>query len=272
VSDRLYCHVGDLVEDLSFGNPLGDISFLGRIRSASDWLEGKNGLRGYFIPVTETKRFDGPKDRRILFVPPVLAVTGIVDDTTTLATSDYLLYPRDRHWLNGPYSRIEIDPDAASLTAWTYERDVIVVAGRWGKYEETAATGATLGADLTAGATTVTVSDATVIFPGMTLSIDTEQTLVTGVSDFAGRVFTLKRGTNGTTAAAHTSGATINQYLPPGDVRYLCRQIAVLMHKKAKSGYAGKTGAPDTGEVFYHKEFPRDVVDEVRKNYAIASL
>jgi hypothetical protein len=55
------------------------------------------------------------------------------------------------------------------------------------------------------------------------------------------RTYTIDRGINGTTAVAHTSKA-LSQYIPPRLVNYFCKQIAALMYKKAKSGFAGKTG------------------------------
>src|SRR5574341_497051 len=141
MSDRLYAHVGEVIADLGLTLPVGDETLLNRVRAASDWIDSQLGR---FIPVTETRRFDGPANRKTLFVDPLLAVTSIIDDTTTLAASDYLLYPRSRHWENGPYTRIEIDPDAANLTAWTHEKDIIVIAGRWGRYELSAGIGATV--------------------------------------------------------------------------------------------------------------------------------
>ena len=80
------------------------------------------------------------------------------------------------------------------------------------------------------------------------------------------RTYTVKRGVNGTTAAAHSDKA-LKQYLPPWDVRYLCKQTAALMLKKAEGGYAGKTGNADLGEVYYHNEFPKAVYQEIEKNY-----
>ncbi len=272
MTDQLFCHTGDIAKGLNLTDPISTDLFR-YVEEASAWLTGTNGLNGRFIPFTETRRFDGPRDRRHLFIDPLLSVTTLIDDTTTLSSTDYLLYPRNRKWTNGPYTEIQIDPDASGVTAWTRERDIIAITGLWGKYNESVDTGVTLGANIAATTTaTMTVSDASLIFPGMVLLIGTEQIIVDGVSDVTGAVFTIRRGVNGTTAATHTSADTINRYKPPGDVIYLCRQIAVLMHKKEEGGFAGKSGSDDLGEVFYHREFPKDVVKAVKLNYRIVSL
>lgn len=84
------------------------------------------------------------------------------------------------------------------------------------------------------------------------------------------RTFAVTRGVNGTTAAAHSNKA-LSRYTPPDDVNWLCRQIAGLMHMKAKSNFAGKTGSAETGETFYFNEFPSQL-KEIARNYRIVLL
>jgi hypothetical protein len=336
MSDRLYCTVNEILGDLQINGVKDEAGLMQKIRAASDVID----RRGWFIPQTETRRFDGPNHRRSLLVDPLLAVTSITDDATALASTDYLLYPRNRHWPGGPYTRIEIDPDASSLTAWTREQDIVAIAGRWGLYEETLSTGATVSSQ-TDSSTSLVVNTGAPISPGAVLLIDSEQELVaaTGaatdstadtseavdlteqeidvtngallnigeviridtekmrVTDIASntlvvqrgyagstiathasgagvevyRTFTVKRAVNGTTAAAHTNAA-IGRYVPPYSIGYLCIQIAALMHKKAQSGYAGKVGSIDTGEVFYLAEFPDDPLKKIMKGYSLTSL
>ena len=342
MGDLLYANLAELIYDLELPGLAAtkETRTLERIRAASEWLTKKAGR---FIPATETRRYDGPGGK-VLFVDPLLAVTSIVDDTTTLLTTDYLLYPRSRHWDNGPYTRIEIDPDASSIAAWTHERDIVAITGRWGKYEESVATGATVAnaTKLAAGGTALLVSDGSKVSPGMTLLIGTEQLLVeqtgartnatsllngamTDTQDTATvdngaefnvgevlrigqedlhveaidthvlsvtrkwnetesaahandaaiqvyRTYTVKRGVNGTTDADHTNGVAISRYLPPWDVNWLARQIAGLMHKKAKSGFAGKSGNAELGEIFYHDEFPKKQVADVVRTYQLTGI
>lgn len=74
------------------------------------------------------------------------------------------------------------------------------------------------------------------------------------------REYTVERGINGTSAAAHpVSGEgtlALFQYVVPGDVNWICRQVAGLMLKKAQSSFAGRAGGDTMGEVFYYNEIP----------------
>lgn len=267
--DRLYACVAEVMSDIGDETkPHSDLLYR-CIRSASSWIDRR---AGWFIPVTETRRFDGEGGIR-LRVDPLLAVTSIVDDTTTLAASDYLLYPRNRHWENGPYTSIEIDPDS-SHGFWSSERDVVVIAGRWGKYEEAASLGVTVAntTEITASGTTLKVSNGGAVSAGMVLKIESEQLLVTGLADIGAAEYTVKRGVNGTTAAAHANAVAISRYLPPEDVGYLCRQMAAVMREKARSKFAGKVGNADLGETFYFQEFPKDPIKEIVRNYRITRL
>jgi hypothetical protein len=329
--DRLYCSVSELCDDLDLPGVKRESQVLGFIRSASEWID--NNL-GQFLPSTETKRFDG-NGRRELWIDPILTLTEIVVDETTLASTDYLLYPRQRCWGNGPYDRLHVDPDAVNLSSFTRELDVIKITGSWGLYDVTQPTGATV-ASQTDTATSLVVSNAGAISPGCLLLIGSEQELVTatgaasdstadtsegldvseeeidvtngalffagelirvdfeqmrivdistntllvargynatkrtthltGASVYVYRTFTVTRAANGTTAAAHTTAA-ITRYVPPADVNYLARQITALMLRKSQTGYAGRTGNTELGQVFYHDEFPRDAIAKIKQAY-----
>lgn len=330
--DRLYCSIDEVV---GWGVK-SENELLGFVRSASEFIERKIGA---FIPETESRRFDGFGGVD-LWVGELLAVTSILDDADTLQASDYLLYPRQRLWDNGPYDRITLDPDATTIGAWSLEEDIIVVTGRWGLYEQSEATGATVQDDpLSDSATSLLANNGSKIRPGKVLLVDAEQLLVTAtaaatastatlngaldanseevavsdgsqlnigeiakvefekmlVLDISGntllvdrgwdntkrtthadttavnvhRTFTVKRAINGTTANSHAQGTDIYQYLPPYDVNYLCKQTASLMSRKEDTGYAGKTGSIDLGEVFYHVDFPEDLLKKIKSFYFV---
>lgn len=331
--DRLYCTLNDVIDDLEQAGVKAwkESAVVDKIHAASDWISQN---LGDFIPVTASKALDGPGGID-LTVPPLLAITSITHDGDTLTAADYILYPINRWWENGPYTRLRVDPDAANLSHWTYEEEVIAIAGRWGLYEESRATGATV-ATQDSSSTSLVANSGAALSPGMALLIDSEQELIeaTGaasdstantaeavdaseeeidVSDgtlvyigevirvnfeqmkirdiktntllvergwngtkrtthdtaadvYVYRTFTVKRGANGTTAATHSTD-TIYRYVMPYDVNYLCRQMASLMLKKAQSGYAGKVGSVELGEVFYYQEFPKDVLERVKRVY-----
>lgn len=265
--NRLYCTVDDVSDDMRLKSTSSErVPALDFIRSASDWIDRRLGK---FIPETATYWFDGSgalhlhldRDRA------VISITTLTDDGTTIANTNYILYgdgPRKPMWENGPYRRLTVDPDASSLNVWTAEEDVISILGSFGLYSETVDTGVVVGAgDQTDSATTLLGGSGNIPV-GSVLLIGSEQELVTAKT---GATYTVVRGINGTTSAAHSADAAISRYIAPWDVRYLCQQMAVLMKRKADTGYAGKTASPDLGEVFYHQEFPREVYKEIRKNY-----
>lgn len=85
------------------------------------------------------------------------------------------------------------------------------------------------------------------------------------------RSFGVTRGANGTQAAAH-AGSPIRQQVAPDDIRWLCRQMAGLMIKKAQSHFAGRVGNAETGETFYLNEFPSGVIEKIEANYYLPYL
>jgi hypothetical protein len=337
MSDQVYCSFNDVLNDLEQLGFSDESGALDKLRAASGFIERRIGS---FIPITKTINLDG--DGLVhLFVPPLLSITSITNDGTTLVAADYILYPRDKHWEDGPYTRISVDPDASNLSAWKRERDAIAIVGSWGKYSKTQPTGATVRdtTEQDASQTTLLVEDGSLISPGDTLLIESEQELVTGFSGtgtdsgknlnanadtnddvltletghglLAGeiirinneqmqvvrpegttsvivrrgwngttraahtsaddvwvyRTFVVERGVNGTTGATHAQTTAIARYRAPGLVKYLAVQIAVLMIKKAQTGFAGKVANIEVGEIFYHDEFPDSVWKEVKTTY-----
>jgi hypothetical protein len=331
---QIYCTVNDLLNDPE--PPAGGVELLyQQIQAASQTILQEIGG---FIPITETCLFNG-KGRDNLLIPPMLALISLVNDDDTIADTDYILQPDNRHWPNGPYSSIEVDPEATELSVFFDEKASVAVTGRWGLYEETADTGAELAAQQTDSAVSLQVNDGSKLSPGAVLSIGSEQELisgydtpVTGITTLNGtidavqetiiltsgaaatigeiirigveqmrildisantlyvqrhwnktlgaahtsaaavdvyRKFVVARAVNGTTVAAHGSGAAISRYLVPADVLFLCKEIATLMLHKAETGYAGKSGNADLGTVYYNDAFPRYDLERIRDHYRI---
>ena len=188
--DRLYCTVADLAR---IGGNEADL--VGYIRAASSFIDQELGS---FIPFAETKRFDGNGEERMELTTPLLDVTGsILNYTTTLTTADWLTYPRDRMWENGPYTDIEFASSSPNGAVWFNLKDAVVIPGLWGKFKKSAALGVVLAvqqADATG--TTLQVADGSTISPGMVLPIEAEQELVTA--------------TGAPTAGVTTLGAALN--------------------------------------------------------------
>lgn len=128
-------------------------------------------------------------------------------------------------------------------------------------------TGLNLAGNLTAQNNNVSVTlSATGIAVGETILIESERMLVTDVAGtvatvkrawdgtvlaahtgtldvYAPRTLTVIRGAQGTTAAAHNSGATITRYVPPPLVRNLAIAEAINTLLSETSGYARTVGS-----------------------------
>lgn len=256
MTDRYaYCSIQDVI-DRVFDSDTSVTSteklmLLGIVQAVAAFINDFYGERR-FIPGTAARRFDGSGTAR-LFVDDLLAVTSLVDDDDTWAASDYLLYPRNAGGVKGPYIWIEIDPDG-TYSAFTGERDTVVITGRWGAYEETVATGATLASALTASATSMSVATGSIIRAGHILLIDSEQIFVTDrTTGETNDTYTIERGINGTTAATHNQSAAISQYRPPYDIFELAVELAVRLFKMKDAGYQDGLGAVELGQMFYRR-------------------
>jgi hypothetical protein len=161
---QLYCTLDELITDLNL-NGIQPRLF-DRIQAASRFI---NRRFGNFIPMVETSHFRDIGIRQLRLPSPILSIQGALNNG--VAVTDYDLYPENRYWQNGPYTRIE-----AQSFAW----DEVEITGHWGMYEETASLGESVSQLV--GATTITVTNGYLLSPGMVLLIGDEQELVTGVS------------------------------------------------------------------------------------------
>ncbi len=143
--------------------------------------------------------------------------------------ASYRLYPLDaapdRPW-GRPYTRMAIDPAGLPLRHGADGNALVEVAGRWGYRQVVTGTDATLAADVAGADGTLTFTGGAAFAPGQTLSVDDEQLHVTAVTD---ATVTVDRAVNGTSAAAHNSGAAIGVYAYPAPVVEACLQLAMWL-------------------------------------------
>lgn len=328
--EQYYCSVREIIEDIGqVGKSEAEI--LKKIGAASQDI-----LRsiGQFLPILETRYFEGECDEGEISIPPLLSVSQISNYGQLLESGDYILEPGQRHWINGPFSEIELAP-LGRVGSWSTLEKSVAVTGKWGMYDEA------ISCQLSAvsqsdSATTITVSDGSQLSAGMVLLIDDEWEVVTGTgagtdtgevlnsaadvtleeleltdgtavkagemlridyermlvievqedtalvmrgwdgskraahaggaSVYVYRTFNVKRGVNGSTAAAHSDAEVLRQ-VAPMDVNYLCRQMAALMINKSKTGYVGRAGNDELGTGFFVNEFPRNQIEKVKGNY-----
>lgn len=162
---QVYATVGELISDLKLvGSEAG---LLDRIKEASRLVTNRLGV---FLPISEARTFD-PDAQGKLATDPLLAVTSIDNDGTAVTATDYRLMPRNRLWLNGPYTSIE-----HLVGSWS--TNGVDVTGRYGKYEDSVALDVSAVTQLV-GDTTLVVSDGSRVSPGMVVLVESEQELVT---------------------------------------------------------------------------------------------
>lgn len=193
---QLFCTVSDLVADTKSPG-VDETRMVQAIREASDYLQKEIG---FFIPVTLTYNFKGSGCADLFLYPGLLSITSIENDELSLNTDDYILKPDNAHWPNGPYSKIVVSNDSA-ISGWTDYTDAVSITGKWGLYNRSASTSATV-ADTTqqsATQTTLKVSNGSKVSPGMVLLIGTEQELVTSWSDPTASVTTVTEAVTAST-------------------------------------------------------------------------
>lgn len=230
-----YASLTEIKAALGISGTSDDTVLLNRLEAASRMIDAY--CRRQFYAEAATRYFPGSGAR--LWLDDLLSITtfkldGDGDATfeTTLATTDYDLWPANRY----PKIRADVaDNGDYSAFASGVARGV-EIAGLWGYGNKISATPYDLTAITvtvaTATGTTLTLSADDVIAPGHTILVETEQMFISAVS--AGTA-TAERGVNGTTAAAHSAkAASIYRY--PMDIWQACVQLASAMYGQREVG------------------------------------
>lgn len=188
---QCYCTLHELIRDSENADGLA-VDVLPRfILPAATYLVREVGS---FLPVIQTNKMTG-KDTDILFTPPLLRVTSIVNYLTTLTASDYQLLGSLRSdqpfWPGGPYGVLRINPLGNNTAPWSSVENGVVITGAWGLYERAEATGATLASTQAVGSGEVVVANGSLLSPGMMLKIGDEWEFVNGYGAATAAVTTL---------------------------------------------------------------------------------
>lgn len=228
---RWYCTLNTLKDELGETGTANDARLRRYIDNASRAFEATTGRT--FIPVTATKYFDIPDtgDRLYLEYEDLLSLTTLSDDTGTITSAYYWLYPLNLY----PKHTIKLDVTALGRY-FEYDDDpnkVVAVVGRWGFSEDTVATGLTLGAAIASTTATSIVLSGAGCEVGWTLLVDTEAMFVSNVT---GNVATVERGANGTTAATHLISTAVSRYVVPADIEQACMEMALHTNNVRAAG------------------------------------
>ena len=230
----------------------GDSSLWLALYGASRSVDRFTNRRFYVLNEIRTFDLDDPAG---FTVPDLVSVTALKEDAdgdrvfeVTRATNDYLLYPANAAptmpW-GTPYGKIVADPDGA-LPTFAIGRRTMQVDGEWSYRKDVADTGADLnqGGSLSATATTVTVTDGTLIAAGETVILESEQLFVRNVS---GNDLTVSRGVNGTSAVSHADSIDISVVRYPAEVAEAVILMAGRLWKRKDTPYGPSAGAQGFG-------------------------
>ena len=210
------------------GSTAQDSDIVRAIERASRFAESFCG-RSFVATVKTlyTQRHPRSPASELLLPADLVSITSLTVDDDANGTYELTLVEDTDFWVerevdddtNTPIVSLVLDPDAATvqINSWPTRRRAVKITGVWGySYELESSTLTTNGA-LTAAGTSVTVSAsaASLIYPGDTIVVESEQMEVTAVSTVT---LTVVRGINGTTAATHDTGKTVYIRRYPRDV------------------------------------------------------
>lgn len=208
-----------------------------------------------------------------LVVPDLFEIDAIaysLDDQTftALTTDDY--YGASFEDENSLKSyRTLIATSWGDVLSWPSNRRGVKITGWWGFAEERAnafeASGATLASDYTAGATSMSVADASLIDlwgvslalqPGRILRVDDELLELVGVTDAGTGNDTLSviGGRNGSTAAGHSTSDVIYAWRVAEDIKQACIIQAMRQLERGLQGFGDARVTPELGSSLYIKK------------------
>ncbi len=243
---NVYCDLSTFKDRLNIKGSGADVTLLVLLEHVSRAIDQASNR--FFYIKTETRHYDGSAGPLLLDLDLISVSSLKTDDDesgdsweTTWTTNDYLLLP-----YNG------LPKHAVSVTPWGSKSDfnqglkkTLEVAGSWGYDQVTEDTGADVNETYAAGDTTLTVTDGAKVNVGQTVLIDSEQLCVTAIS---GNDLTVERGTNGTTDAAHSSGADISVYRYPRALVEACILQAARRWRRRDPAFSGAGDLPGANE------------------------
>jgi hypothetical protein len=212
------------------------------IEAASRYIDSETGRT--FYPRVETRYYDLPDGREIWLDDDLLTVTTLTNgDGTVLTTTYYYLYPKNRS------PKWKIVMKESSTYSWSYDgygntEGVITVVGTWGYHDNYTQRGwfaaSTIAEDLDISETAWDVASGIAYSPGQIVKVDSEMAIVSSIS--GNTVTVVQRAENGSTAATHTSGATLYRWVPMENIRHATLLIA-------QNVYSSRSGQTSGGRI-----------------------
>jgi len=231
-----YCNIGDIKGVLGITATADDVTMRKICEASSRSIDQYTNR--YFYTQTDTRYFNGAVK---LWLPDLLSITTLKTDEdgdatfeNTLATTDYIEYGHGiEDTLNVyPRTKLEISENSNYSSFASGVKKGVEIAGVWGYGDGISATpyvaDTTITEDLTAGESAIDVTAVTNLSAGNTILIGSEQYYIYSIATLT---LTVEPTINGTTAATHSSGATIYIYQYPADIRQFCIDVSVASYQ-----------------------------------------
>lgn len=209
-----------------------------------------------FYPSVQARYFDVPDGRELIVDEDLLEVLSITNGGASLASTEYNLVPRNY----SPAYGIKITD--VSAYAWTSNaagsmEQAIAVNAIWGyhdKYSQAWGDSITTTEALDTSETGIDVSSLTAFSAGKIIRIDNELILVTAVTSS----LTVVRGWNGSTAASHDNGASIEIWHPMNGAKLACLEITqAAYHRRFGKSLSNSETITAAGVVLTPRDIPR---------------
>ncbi len=263
-----YCDLSELKDRIAITDTPDDAKLLHLLQSVSRAIDSY--CRRHFYVATQTRYYDGDAGTVYvtdqytertseylarLNVHDLLTVSSITMDSNgdatyedSLDSDDYILYPYDAY----PKTRIDMDLRRGSYGSWAKGQQAIQIVGTWGYGDGQNASpvldsGCT-GTAASTTATTVTLSDQSVLEIGQNVLLGTERMYVRTLTDATTDSGTVYRGINGSTAATQANVA-VYVYQYPEEVREATLIGAAKLWKRKDSAFATMSGTPALGQI-----------------------
>lgn len=269
-----YCTLADARAEVKATSTADDNVLLSYIRTISNRVDRLlYSQRAYFAPIVETRQFVMTSDNVwsannvFRFGDNLLAYTALtINSADNFGNTEvYPLYP-------SPYRALRLTTSQSWYTVAcvaNFRTPVYVsIAGTWGYHSDYA--NAWLDVDvitlvgINSSVTSFTVTDVDGINDygitprlsiGALIRVDSEYMEVTGVSS---NTLTVRRGVNGTTAAAHLIGATVAMFQVEDNIRRVVARQAAFIYAR-RSSYENAS-VSDLAVV----SFPSDLLGELK--------
>ena len=223
-------------------------------RMFDTWVTNGVQPKRRFYPRIATKSFDHPEGSagELALRDDLLELTTLTTENgaTTIPGADVVLTTPTGNANQSPGTRLKLKENG-SVTTFTFDGTVLganSVTGIWGYHDEWTDAWEDSGDEvendpLAAGGLTITVNDADGddinglpwrFNKQQLIRIESEYLWITDI-DRTANILTVRRGRNGSTAAAHAQNTQIDLFIPMYDIRHAMQALTTFLYQRKSS-------------------------------------